>query len=461
MVIRLGRNGRFLACSLYPEHKETRPLPGRRAAAPGGDRRGLPEVRRGHARQQDAAGSARSSAARATPTASTSRRTARRRPIRSRSRSICPKNKDGHLVPRRARRTGNVFWGCSNYPRCDFTTNHEPLGGLHDTDDGPLARKDEDGALPDLRLDERHAGRTTSCPGERYAGGPPNPEALARPARARGGPRAGGASEDRRSPTRRRAVRRPHRRPDGHARSSRPPTRERGAGRRRDRPRPRAVPPLPRRARRLAAHPARLRHGRRRLPRLAGRRGARTGDARRAPTCAPTSASSARAARARRSRSASPPSARSTAGPRANDLAPGDPWGAIATPRLPRRLPRVLEVEQVDALLAVVDADLEAVAGRRPRARGAPASRSRCATGRSSRPPTPPACASASWPRPTLGVARPAARRDPGPRQGPQGADRAARAAGPRGPRRLPRGRPAGPARAPPRRPRRRPPRSS
>ena len=28
MVIRLGRNGRFLACSLFPEHKESRPLPG-------------------------------------------------------------------------------------------------------------------------------------------------------------------------------------------------------------------------------------------------------------------------------------------------------------------------------------------------------------------------------------------------------------------------------------------------
>jgi len=41
-------------------------------------------------------------------------------------------------------------------------------------------------------------------------------------------------------------------------------------------------------------------------------------------------------------------------------LAPGDPWGAIATPRLPRRLPRVLEVQQVERLLAVVDADLEA-----------------------------------------------------------------------------------------------------
>jgi site-specific recombinase XerD len=42
-------------------------------------------------------------------------------------------------------------------------------------------------------------------------------------------------------------------------------------------------------------------------------------------------------------------------------LVPGDPWGAIATPRLPRRLPKVLEVHQVEALLAVVDADLDRV----------------------------------------------------------------------------------------------------
>jgi site-specific recombinase XerD len=36
-------------------------------------------------------------------------------------------------------------------------------------------------------------------------------------------------------------------------------------------------------------------------------------------------------------------------------LAAGDPWGAIATPRLPRRLPRVLEVDQVERLLAAID----------------------------------------------------------------------------------------------------------
>ena len=50
-----------------------------------------------------------------------------------------------------------------------------------------------------------------------------------------------------------------------------------------------------------------------------------------------------------------------------DDLAPGDPWGAIATPRLPRRLPRVLEVEQVTTLLAVVDGELAERVGEDPR----------------------------------------------------------------------------------------------
>jgi site-specific recombinase XerD len=46
-------------------------------------------------------------------------------------------------------------------------------------------------------------------------------------------------------------------------------------------------------------------------------------------------------------------------------LAAGDPWGAIATPRLPRRLPRVLEVEQIERLLAAIDADADSAAGSR------------------------------------------------------------------------------------------------
>ena len=41
-----------------------------------------------------------------------------------------------------------------------------------------------------------------------------------------------------------------------------------------------------------------------------------------------------------------------------SEITPGDPWGAVATPRLPRRLPRVLEVEQVERLIAAVDEGL-------------------------------------------------------------------------------------------------------
>ncbi len=47
-------------------------------------------------------------------------------------------------------------------------------------------------------------------------------------------------------------------------------------------------------------------------------------------------------------------------------LSTGDPWGSIATPRLPRRLPKVLEVDQIERLFAAIDADEAAASdGRR------------------------------------------------------------------------------------------------
>ncbi|HET7026246.1 MAG TPA: tyrosine-type recombinase/integrase [Candidatus Limnocylindrales bacterium] len=53
-------------------------------------------------------------------------------------------------------------------------------------------------------------------------------------------------------------------------------------------------------------------------------------------------------------------------------LADGNPWGSIATPRQPRRLPRVLEVEQVDRLLAAVDGELVEAEGRGSRTNAGP-----------------------------------------------------------------------------------------
>jgi DNA topoisomerase I len=191
MVIRLGRNGRFLACSMYPEHKETRPLPGEEPPPQEGTGEVCPKCSEGtlvgrRGRFGPFLGCSRY------PDCDYIKRDGPPPPDPLPFEVTCPKNTDGHLVPRRARRTGSVFWGCSNYPKCDYTTNNEPLGGLHDTDDGPLARKGE--AAICLKCGSTsEAAPEDIVPGEQYPGGPPDPEALARPARGRGGARTGRA----------------------------------------------------------------------------------------------------------------------------------------------------------------------------------------------------------------------------------------------------------------------------
>ena len=37
-----------------------------------------------------------------------------------------PQVREGDIAERKARR-GNVFWGCTNYPKCDFTSNYKPV----------------------------------------------------------------------------------------------------------------------------------------------------------------------------------------------------------------------------------------------------------------------------------------------------------------------------------------------
>ncbi|MGD2134855.1 MAG: type I DNA topoisomerase [Gemmatimonadales bacterium] len=69
MVIKTGRYGEFLACTRYPKCKHTRPIP-----------LGVK----------------------------------------------CPKCGDGELAQRRTRR-GRTFFGCGNYPDCDFSTWHRPV----------------------------------------------------------------------------------------------------------------------------------------------------------------------------------------------------------------------------------------------------------------------------------------------------------------------------------------------
>jgi len=193
MVIRLGRNGRFLACSMYPEHKESRPLPGDEPPAQAGTGETCPKCGLGtlvgkRGRFGPFVGCDRY------PDCDYIQREGPEPPAQLAFEVVCPKNNDGRLVARRARRTGNVFWGCSNYPKCDYTTNFEPIGALHDADDGPVAKRGDgficlkDGAA----IEVPEAG---SPVGLRLPGGPPDPAALA-PARRSGG---GGSKGPRRA----------------------------------------------------------------------------------------------------------------------------------------------------------------------------------------------------------------------------------------------------------------------
>jgi DNA topoisomerase-1 len=198
MVIRLGRNGRFLACSLYPEHKESRPLPGEEPEAPVLEGAGetCPECKIGtlvgkRGRFGPFVGCDRY------PDCGYIKREGPPPPAQLPFEVDCPKNHDGHLVARRARRTGNVFYGCSNYPKCDYTTNHEPVGAFHDADDGPVARKTgkEEGFLclacgADIEISIGSAAEDLA--GLRLPGGPPNPEAIASKRRSGGGRTGGG-----------------------------------------------------------------------------------------------------------------------------------------------------------------------------------------------------------------------------------------------------------------------------
>ena len=231
MVIRLGRNGAFLGCSLYPEHKETRPLPGDGGTVdtaltadgePAPAMPGVGEVCPECGAEQGGKLMARNG--RFGPFVGCDRypeckyilKTGPPPPDPLAFEVACPKCTSGRLTARRARRTGSVFWGCSRYPKCDFTSSREPLGAIHDVDGGAVARDGETGAicLACGAAIETPAGGFV--PGAKVPGGPANPEALARPGRrggtggkrpASGRGRTGGAAGGR-ARTPRRTVRR-------------------------------------------------------------------------------------------------------------------------------------------------------------------------------------------------------------------------------------------------------------
>ena len=224
MVIRAGRYGEYLACSNFPEHKETRPIapaPGDALGPDGEPAAEMPGVgetcpkcgasdggtlvaKRG--RFGPFVGCARY------PECDYIKKDGPPPPDQLPFEVACPTCGQGHLTARRARRTGSVFWGCSRYPKCDFTTSREPVGAIHEVDDGPVVRTGEQpsssaeasgaaeaspgGAQPgESRIPSGRGtglclrcGATIPLPsgelvGRKLAGGPADPAALRRPGR--------------------------------------------------------------------------------------------------------------------------------------------------------------------------------------------------------------------------------------------------------------------------------------
>jgi len=120
LVIRQGRYGDFMACSGYPKCKFTKPLPskeGEEASKEKCEKCGSPMVLK-HSRYGTFL------ACSAYPKCKNTKS------ILKKIDAKCPKC-GGDIVERRTRRR-RVFYGCANYPKCDYATWQRPSEGTQD-----------------------------------------------------------------------------------------------------------------------------------------------------------------------------------------------------------------------------------------------------------------------------------------------------------------------------------------
>jgi DNA topoisomerase-1 len=112
MVIKEGRFGRFLACTQYPEHKETRPLP--EELPPG-----APEEQCSHALPMQLR------TGRYGPFYTSTHECGETKPFAKKVGVLCPV--DGGEILEKHSRKGKEFFGCANYPTCDWVSWNRPL----------------------------------------------------------------------------------------------------------------------------------------------------------------------------------------------------------------------------------------------------------------------------------------------------------------------------------------------
>ena len=123
MTMMMGRFGRFLACSGYPECQNTRNM---RETAERPPDEPTDEICEKCERPMVIKTGRYGRFIACTGYNAEDNPCDNRRNIVLKSEVPCPKC-GGDLVQRRARKSGRPFWGCANYPECEFLVNTEPV----------------------------------------------------------------------------------------------------------------------------------------------------------------------------------------------------------------------------------------------------------------------------------------------------------------------------------------------
>jgi len=136
MVIKMGRFGKFLACSGFPECKNAKPIDGEgpEETEEKCEKCGKPMLKR-RGRFGEFLGCS------GYPECKTIKN------IENPNAIDCPKCGEGKVSSRRTKR-GRVFWGCSKYPKCDFASWQEPVAEKCPSCGGVMVKKGGKAAIP-------------------------------------------------------------------------------------------------------------------------------------------------------------------------------------------------------------------------------------------------------------------------------------------------------------------------
>lgn len=129
MIVKLGRFGKFLSCSNYPECKNAKPIPGSEKKEPEKTEADLELERKLSGKKCDKCGELMEIKRGRYGTFLGCSGYPKCKNIQAIVKLIgvkCPECKDGQLVERRTKKGGRLFYGCNKFPKCKYATWEKP-----------------------------------------------------------------------------------------------------------------------------------------------------------------------------------------------------------------------------------------------------------------------------------------------------------------------------------------------